>query len=286
MPAISTPILPGAGGLPKFVLSAPDGAKAEIYLQGAHVTSWIPAGGVEQLFLSRTARFAPGDPIRGGVPVCWPQFSGEGPLPPHGFARNVPWEVVGVSADDGGTVTATLRLTDSPATRAIWPHAFAAQIVVTVGGPRLRIAFSVTNRGDVDFTFSGALHTYLRLEDVFQTTVEGFAGIPYKNTFTEQREAPQSERLLGFGPEGAGRVCYGAQSAIVREGPRTVTLTNENLPDIVLWNPGVERAARIPDLEAEGYRRMLCIEAGVVGTPVRLLPGERWKGGQIVNVTG
>ena len=286
MPAIPTPILPGAGGLPKIVLAAADGARAEIYLQGAHVTSWIPACGTEQLFLSRTARFAVGEPIRGGVPVCWPQFSGEGPLQPHGFARNVSWAVVGVCADAGGTVTARLRLTDSPTTRAIWPHPFAAEIAVTVGGPRLHIAFSVTNTGDADFTFSGALHTYLRLKDVFQTTVEGFAGIPYKNTFTEQREAPQSERLLGFGPAGAGRVVYGAQAVTVREGTRTITLTNENFPDIVLWNPGVERAARIPDLEAEGYRRMLCIEAAVVGTPVRLSPGQSRRGGQRVDVTG
>ena len=279
------PILPGLGGLPKFTLTAPDGASAEIYLQGAHVTSWIPAGGVEQLFLSRTAYFAPGDPIRGGVPVCWPQFSGEGPLQPHGFARNFPWEVRDVAANEGGTVTARLGLSDSAATRAIWPHAFAAEIAVTVGGPQLHIAFVVTNTGDADFTFSGALHTYLRLDDVSQTTVEGFAGIPYKNTFIEQREAPQTDLLIGFGPAGAGRVVYGAQCAIVREGARTITLTNENFPDIVLWNPGEERAARIPDLEPEGYRHMLCIEAAVVGTPVRLSPGQGWRGGQRVEVT-
>lgn len=283
--SISIPILPGAGGLSKFVLAAPDGAQAEIYLQGAHVTSWIPAGGGEQLFLSRTASFAPGDPIRGGVPVCWPQFSGEGPLQPHGFARNVAWKLVGVQTNSDKSVTASLHLTHSAATRSLWPYAFSAEMAVTVGGQRLHIAFAVTNTGDTDFTFSGALHTYLRLEDVHNTTVEGFAGLPYKNTFTGQMAEPQTETLTHFGPDGAGRVCYGAQKAIVREGRRAVSLTNENFPDIVLWNPGVERAARIPDLEPEGYRHMLCIEAGVVGTPVRLSPGQHWRGGQRVEVT-
>ena len=284
--SIRTPILPGAGGLPKFLLAAPDGARAEIYLQGAHVTSWIPAGGVEQLFLSRTAYFAPGDPIRGGVPVCWPQFSGEGPLQAHGFARNVAWQMVGVQANSDGSATATLRLSDSAATRALWPHAFAAEITSTVGGKRLHITFAVTNTGSADFTFSGALHTYLRLADVHNTTVEGFAGVPYKNTFTDQMATPQTEPLTRFGSDGAGRVCYGAQKAIVREGGRSISLTNENFPDIVLWNPGVEKAARIPDLEPDGYRRMLCIEAGVVGTPARLSPGESWRGGQRVEVAG
>ena len=282
--SIPTPILPGAGGLPKIALTASDGASAEIYLQGAQVTSWIPAGGTEQLFLSRTADFAVGDPIRGGVPVCWPQFSGEGPLQAHGFARNIAWELAGVQTNDDQSVTATLRVTESAETRALWPHPFAAEITVTVGGPRLHIAFAVTNTGSEDFTFSGALHTYLRLADVYNATVEGFAGIPYKNTFTNEREAPDTVQMLGFGPEGAGRVCYGATQATVREGARAVTLTNENFPDIVLWNPGAEKASRIPDMEPDGYRHMLCIEAGVVGMPVRLAPGAVWQGGQRIEV--
>lgn len=282
---LSPSIRPGQGGLLCFLLHAPDGAQAEIYLQGAHITSWVPAGGEEQLFLSRTATFADGDPIRGGVPVCWPQFSGEGPLQAHGFARNLPWELIHAQENDDGSATATLRLVDSPTSRSLWPHAFIAELAATVGGQGLHIALAITNTGRADFTFTGALHTYLRLGDVHNATVEGFAGMPYKNTFTNRPDPPQPEKLLGFGPEGAGRVCYGATRAVVREGARAISLTNENFPDIVLWNPGAERAARIPDLEPEGYRHMLCIEAGVVGAPVRLKPGESWLGGQRVEVS-
>ncbi|HEX6371728.1 MAG TPA: hypothetical protein VF006_22595, partial [Longimicrobium sp.] len=64
-----------AAALPKLRLSHASGATAEVYLHGAHVASWVPAGGTEALFVSRAATFAPGKAIRGGVPVIFPQFA-------------------------------------------------------------------------------------------------------------------------------------------------------------------------------------------------------------------
>src|SRR4030095_7823714 len=83
---------PGAGGLPKVAGTAADGAPVEVYLHVAHVTSWIPAGErADRLYLSESSPFAPNVAIRGGVPVCFPQFADQGPLPMHGFARITAW---------------------------------------------------------------------------------------------------------------------------------------------------------------------------------------------------
>ena len=73
--------VPGRGGLEKVVLRSRDGALAEVYLHGAHVTSWRPAGTREErLFLSERSEFRGGAAIRGGIPVIFPQFAAEGPL--------------------------------------------------------------------------------------------------------------------------------------------------------------------------------------------------------------
>src|SRR5688500_11788592 len=99
-------------------IAAPDGGRARVLPHGAHVLSWVPAGGGERLFVSERSRPAPSVAVRGGVPVVFPQFASEGPLPKHGFARTATWDVVRAEAD-----AVTLRLADSPETRALWPHA-------------------------------------------------------------------------------------------------------------------------------------------------------------------
>src|SRR3954453_23325760 len=90
---MTPPIVPGKNGMSTVLLSHPSGSSAEIYLNGAHVTSWIPAGGKEVLFMGKKATFTRGDPIRCGIPVVFPQFANTGPLPQHGFARITEWQL-------------------------------------------------------------------------------------------------------------------------------------------------------------------------------------------------
>jgi glucose-6-phosphate 1-epimerase len=57
------------------LLRAPDGATAIVTGHGAHVVSWIPCGDDERLFLSPKSALDRHSPIRGGVPVVFPQFA-------------------------------------------------------------------------------------------------------------------------------------------------------------------------------------------------------------------
>src|SRR5438552_8475219 len=79
----------GNGGLTKIVLTPPE-AEAEVYLHGACVTRYQPAGQPPLLFCSQTSKYETGKAIRGGVPIIFPWF-GPHPTDPHkgqhGFAR-------------------------------------------------------------------------------------------------------------------------------------------------------------------------------------------------------
>jgi len=272
---------PGNAGLPKLVLAAADGARAEVYLHGAHVTSWIPAGEPDdRLFLSARSRFGAGEAIRGGIPVCFPQFAAQGPLANHGFARVSVWELVRAARTAAGAAQAVLRLGDSPATRAQWPHAFALELTVTVTGRRLELALAVANTGAAAFEFTGALHTYLRIADVRRAVVRGLRGARYRDKVLATDGNLESGAALGFDRE-IDRVYYAAPHDLAAHEPgRTVAVRATGFPDTVVWNPGPQRGATLGDLEEDGYLRMLCVEAAVSRAPATVEPGGRWRGSQ------
>jgi glucose-6-phosphate 1-epimerase len=262
---------------PKLRLSHASGGTAEVYLHGAHVTSWVPAGGSEALFLSRAATFAPGAAIRGGVPVIFPQFAGMGPLPRHGFARTQPWE----RADDADRPDAVLlRLRDSAETRTVWPHPFLAELAVQIGGDWLSIALTVHNTGDAAFEFTAALHTYLRVGDVRRATVEGLWGLRYRVTGEPERVDEAREVAVAGPVDRAYLHTPPGLRVHDAENARTFVLRSEGFADTVVWNPWTEATAALPDMEDDEYLEMLCVEAARVGSPVRLQAGERWTGGQ------
>ncbi len=274
-------LMKGNNGLQKVLLSprGPGNSSAEVYLHGAQVTSWKPAGGEEQLFLSRTSEFGPEASIRGGAPVIFPQFGKEGPLPRHGFARRAEWTLV--KADEGPSgVTATFQWRDGQATRRIWPHAFLARLEVSVGGQHLAMTLSVTNMDRSPFSFTAALHTYLRVSDIREAFIAGLGSRPYLDTVGPRTERTQPEGKLTFAGE-VDRIFFNAPPEVaLHDHRRQVSVSTQGFPDVVVWNPWAELGATLSDLEPDGYRHMVCIEAAVIGHPVVLAPKESWSGTQ------
>ena len=265
---------------PVIVLRADDGATAEIHRHGAHVTSWRPAGDDDdRLYLSARSEFGESAAIRGGVPVVFPQFGLEGPLPRHGFARTTQWALGGIAREADGTAEAELVLRDSAATHAIWDGVFKAVLAVTVFARQLEIALRVENVGETPFSFTAALHTYLRVLDLEATEILGLRGTQYRVSGDSTLRTDGDERLLVR--DYIDRVYVGAPQRLeLREPERGLILESEGFPDAVVWNPGPERAASIPDLGPGDERRFVCIEAAAVQTPVTLGAGRRWVGTQ------
>jgi len=263
----------------KVDLVSQDGAKAEIYLYGGHVASWHPAGETEQLYLSNKTIYKNGTPIRGGIPVCFPQFNNYGTIMKHGFARINPWELMGVKRTDL-EARAEFALVDTTETQKIWPFAFSVKLTVTIGGQTLRTELSVTNNDRKPFAFTGALHTYLLVNDISKMTIEGLHKCMYKDSVTGKTDLVQNEEELTIQGEVDRVYINGPREVTIREAGRKLKFKSEGFKDIVVWNPGPEGCKGIKDMEPEDYRRMVCVEAAIVMEPQEVPSGKTWHGMQ------
>jgi glucose-6-phosphate 1-epimerase len=274
----SVAVVPGNNGLPKVVLTHSSGSKAEVHLHGGHVISWTSAGGEELLFLSRESHFAPDKPIRGGIPVCFPQF-GAGALPQHGFARTSEWQMVRTELLDNGLVSAELQLTESAESLAIWPRQFGLALHVLLDKDTLSVGLQVINTGNEPFEFQTALHTYFRIADIHRAAVYGLERVSYIDALREYSRHVETRPTVRF--EGETDRIYVNTSDILRleeeRHARIISIEKRRMPDVVIWNPWIDKSRRMPDFGDDEYLTMVCIETGRIEVPAELSPGARWE---------
>lgn len=268
-------LVPGRGGLPAVQVDVA-ACSGEVYLHGAHLTSWRPLGS-EVLWMSGAAVFAPGQAIRGGVPICFPWFAGgvDGTsTPAHGFARTTEWSLVDATTD-GSLVELNLALTDTEQTRTIWPYSFAADYRVRMGEDELALLLTVTNTGDVPFTFEEALHTYFTVSDIRSVQVQGLEGSSYLDMVPGADRGPHVEDgPVRFTAELDRTYQATGATAVIRDGDRSVTVAREGSSSAIVWNPWVDKSAAMSDFGDDEWTGMVCVEtANAKADAVTLEPG-------------
>lgn len=270
-------IVPGNGGLPVLRITSPAGS-AEIYLQGAHVTSWRPAGQEEVLFVSEQSDWAPGKAIRGGIPICFPWFgpkADDPSAPNHGFARLRDWRLDSLTSLEDGGVTAVFVLESDAASRTLWPHQFCTAYRITIG-KTLRLELSVINTGTEPLRCEEALHTYFRIGAVKEVSVEGLDQTNYLDKNDKFRQKHQDGDLRFTGPvDHVYLQTTGPVEVIDRALHRKLRTEKLHSDTTVVWNPWEQGAAALSDFGDEEWHSMVCVEgSNVMNSAVLLAPGE------------
>lgn len=269
-------------GLPCRRLTLSNGDSLTVVLQGAQLVSWV-SGGRERLYLSPASVFDGQTPIRGGVPVCFPQFNQRGPLPKHGFVRNMAWRVDEVPSQGKQEAQLTLRLSASEATRALWPASFELALLLHLQPGQLQITLALSNTGSESLAFTGALHSYLAVSDIAAVQLTGLQDQSEWNAVTDVHGAATSS--LRFNGE-FDRVYSAAPHALVLQdalGALSIEQSS-SFANTVVWNPGAEKGATLADMPTQGYKTMLCVEAAQVMQPVVVQAGGEWLGWQRLSV--
>lgn len=256
-------IVEGRGGL--AMIEIDNGlARATISPYAGQVLSYVPAGATEDLlFLGDKAYFQEGKAIKGGIPICWPWF---GPDPEdkgraaHGFARSWPWTVLETQSLRDGSTKVSLGIADDFGTRAVWPQYFNLVLEITVGAT-LMLELITRNAGDTRFSITQGFHTYFKVGDIRHARVTGLDGCRYIDKTADDAVLTQ-EGPISVDRE-INRIYESVPAALAIEDEalhRRIRIRSGNSATCVVWNPWIETAKAMGDLDDEDYKVMLCVE--------------------------
>lgn len=252
---------------------------ATLFLQGAHLAHYAPAGAPNWLWLSPEARFEPGRAIRGGIPVCWPWFGDPGRNPPevrkrvstttaHGFARTALWQLESVE-ESAHQVVITLSLDCKDDFRELWDGQARARISFRFSAIDCQVALATTNTGNDPLAYTQALHTYLPTADISRTRISGLEGATYLDTLNDWRPRVQ-EGPVEF-PGETDRIYESGAPLTIATPAGAMLLTASGSDSTVVWNPGPDKARRLSDFPDAAWKEMLCVETANAGNDYQVL---------------
>jgi len=265
------------GGLVRAVISTA-AAEAHVYLQGAHVTHWMPRGQRPVLFLSSKSLFTHGKAIRGGVPIIFPWFGARSdgkPGPAHGFARTMAWTVEATTLREDGRVEIVFTLAPNDATRAFGYGGFHLRFRVAVGSA-LEMELETRNEGNDPLTYEEAFHTYLAIADISQASVSGLEGATYidkTDGFKRKNAVRERVRIA----KETDQVHLSTKATCVVHDPvwnRCIIIEKSGSDSTVVWNPWIEKTRGMSDMAPDDWKEMICVEtANAADNAIHLLPG-------------
>lgn len=262
------------------VEATPGSGHYGIFDHGAHIWSYQPDGQAPVLWMSEKSWFSDGQPIRGGVPVCFPWF-GAGKdgdaTPTHGFARLNTWHMSDIkdTIERDGRLLVEYEIDDAMThAQERSPAKYTAYLRAKFTPEYLGIELEVTNTGETEFTFDNALHTYLAVGDVRKITVSGLDGAAYSDKVTGGDGVQSGD--LSFA--GETDLVFDSTGDVVLDDPvlgRKLIISKRGSSKTVVWNPWIDKSAATPDLGDDEWIGMVCIEAAnALDAPVTLRPGE------------
>ena len=264
----------GNGGLPKINITT-GRSTAEVYLHGAHVTGFQKKGEPPLLFMSGKSWFAPGKPIRGGVPVCFPWFGPRDGGPAHGLVRILPWELDEATAAQDGAVTIHLRLPKG-SMKPEW-SALRTEFIVTVADT-LTMELIVGNESSAAMEIENCLHTYFAVSDIAHVFLTGLQGAPFDDFAAGAggTRKVENDSVLHITKE-TNRVYPDSTSTVeIRDEnlQRTIRVEKFNSRSTVVWNPWTTQ--KMPDdFDLAEHKSMVCVESGnVKQNRLSLPPGQ------------
>jgi glucose-6-phosphate 1-epimerase len=245
------------------------GSRVSIDLDGARITSWIPAGESERLYVRAANALDFTEGLIGGIPLIFPQFADRGEGKFHGFVKDCLWSVT--HQHSGGDSSAEFVLELDPKDHPEWAYHAVLRYGVTLAHDTLTVQLSVTNTGRQQMPFQAGLHTFL------QATEGGMINGFEDRTYDDHVLSPVEVRGPDFEPIGMyrsmDRVFRDVSCATLLYDDGNLQMEQEGFDHVVVWRP----ADKISPTNEMRKCEFICVEPALLSTTL-LLPGESWQG--------
>jgi glucose-6-phosphate 1-epimerase len=245
-------------------------SSAAISLFGAQILSFKPSSQPERLWLSPKALALP-NPIRGGIPICWPWFAKQGQssdAPQHGLARTAMWALKSHAIDLKGTAILNLE----PKNRLHPDLDVTLEISLNHW---LQMRLTTRNVSQNAFTLSQAFHSYFEVANVDQVAIKGLEGLTYLDKLKDfapvKQDQPFTRTLAPF-----DRIYQKAKGFYSIHDPitqNTIEVSSQASQTAIVWNPGSIDGFGMRDV-GSSVTQFICLEVANAAqdTPV-LAPG-------------
>lgn len=252
---------------------------ARLFLQGAHLTHFSPAGDASWLWVSDTAHYETGRAIRGGIPVCWPWFGSPDRNPAqvrkriratnaHGFARTEIWKLEDVR-ETAHEVEISLSLDANRDFSDRWRGRARALLTFHFSVAGCQLALTTTNADRTPMAYTQALHTYLPTSDITKTRVQGLEDAQYIDTLEDWATYTQKGPVLFTGE--TDRIYESGDDLTITTPQSRRRLTSSDSDSTVVWNPGPDKARQLSDFPDDAWRTMLCVETANAANDYQVL---------------
>ncbi|MBK8973209.1 MAG: D-hexose-6-phosphate mutarotase [Hahellaceae bacterium] len=258
--------------------------QASFSLQGGQLLSYEQTGQPSILWHNNEAIYRNGLPVRQGIPICWPwfgdlarnpepvkmQFKEVDHPPAHGWVRQQPWQLMESQLDSARALI--IFSVDCPnlPLQTIARYEIAAEYV--------SLTLTTKNIGNDVLHFSFALHTYFAVGNISHVSLMGLDGKPYIETLDNWQEKKQ-QGSLSFNGETDRIYLNAPDTLILRDDSlkRDIMINARNSRSVVVWNPWIDKAARMSQFPDQDYTRMLCVETARIWEKdfVTLEPGQQ-----------
>ncbi|KAK1747626.1 glucose-6-phosphate 1-epimerase [Skeletonema marinoi] len=284
-----------------LITHSKSGANCVLKKFGAHVLSYQTAAGKPLIMISKDAIMDGSAAIRGGIPLCFPQFGQpDKSYLQHGFLRRNKWTVVEGSefdTDDAAGIKLELELKDVTVARGdgTWGNDTKLNckciLTVSIDDKSMTNTLEMQNLGTDAFDFQVLLHTYYLVAmgkalDHELCNVKGFEGYMVDDKVSGETYTLGSDPVtipdviidrVYTPPDGTIdlnlTIAAGVDNLVELTANGDVDGTKVPVSGVV-WNPHKIKAEAMGDFGSDQYNDMICVEPGLLSNVPQLKGGK------------